>query len=312
MAIAKQLLEIDVLLRRIASLETQVASLQAEVARLGAENAELRQRPGLNSQNSHKPPSSDGYRKKRARPALPKGKKPFGGQPGHTGKTLRPAEKPDRVEVHLPERCAVCGRPISPHEPYEVVGRRQGCDLPQPRLVVTEHRLGQIGCCGRHQCGRSTDSVWKDVTGWAVHDPMPAYDNFSQAKHGTCHAQRELYGLMEQGSVWAAAMRAFLWELYRRERPLPRESAQEAQQRYHQILSQAELEEPPPEPRTGRGRPKSTPGRNCCAVCGSTRRPSWPLHWRSFPPAASRSAPSLWLCVISSPVSRFPYSHEGR
>jgi hypothetical protein len=302
MAIAKQLLEIDVPLRRIASLETQVASLQAEVARLGAENAELRQRPGLNSQNSHKPPSSDGYRKKRARPALPKGKKPFGGQPGYTGKTLQPAEKPDRVEVHLPERCAVCGRPISPHEPYEVVGRRQGCDLPQPRLVVTEHRLGQIRCCGRHQCGRSTDSAWKDVTGWAVHDPMPAYDNFSQAKHGTCHAQRELYGLMEQGSVWAATMRAFLWELYRRERPLPRESAQEAQHWRSRL----------PNPGRAGDAPRAPRGVTCCAVCGSTRRPSWPLHWRSFPPAASRSAPSLWLCVISSPVSRFPYSHEGR
>ncbi len=70
----RQLLEIEVLLSRIASLEAQVASLQAEVARLEAENtrlqnetarlqsenAELRRRLGLNSQNSHKPPSSDG------------------------------------------------------------------------------------------------------------------------------------------------------------------------------------------------------------------------------------------------------------
>ncbi len=57
----------EVLLSRIASLEAQVASLQAEVVRLRAENirlqaenAELRRRLGLNSQNSHKPPSSDG------------------------------------------------------------------------------------------------------------------------------------------------------------------------------------------------------------------------------------------------------------
>jgi transposase len=77
----------DLLLKRVAYLEARVACLQAEKARLeaekarleeenarlAAENAELRRRLGLNSQNSHKPPSSDGYRKKPARwPALPK------------------------------------------------------------------------------------------------------------------------------------------------------------------------------------------------------------------------------------------------
>lgn len=64
-------------LKRFASLETEVARLRAEVqhlraenAHLKAENAELRRRLGLSS-NSHKPPSSDGYRKKRVKPALP-------------------------------------------------------------------------------------------------------------------------------------------------------------------------------------------------------------------------------------------------
>lgn len=36
----------------------------------------------------------------------------------------------------------------------------------------------------------------------------------------------------------------------------------QSRRRYRQILSQAELEEPPPEPKVGRDRPKSTPGRN--------------------------------------------------
>ena len=102
---------------------------------------------GLNSQNSHKPPSSDGYRKKRIQqPALPKDKKPRGGQLGHTGRTLQAVEKPDQVQVHLPERCAVCGRVISVHESHEVVGKRQVFDVPGPRLAVTEHRLGEITC----------------------------------------------------------------------------------------------------------------------------------------------------------------------
>ena len=81
----EQPLEINLLLKRFASLEAEVALLRAEVqhlraenahlqaenTRLKAENAELRRRLGLNSSNSHKPPSSDGYRKKRVKPALP-------------------------------------------------------------------------------------------------------------------------------------------------------------------------------------------------------------------------------------------------
>jgi regulator of replication initiation timing len=155
--VAEQLPEVEILLKRLSSLEAQIVRLQAEVAdlraenarlqaenaRLQAENIELKRRLGLNSQNSHKPPSSDGYRKKRI---LPKDKKPRGGQPGHTGRTLQAVEKPDQVQVHLPERCAVCGRVISAHESHEVVGKRQVFDVPGPRLAVTEHRLGEITC----------------------------------------------------------------------------------------------------------------------------------------------------------------------
>ena len=393
---AEQLLEIDALFRRLASLEAEVAHLraenarlqaevvrlQAENARLQAENAELRRRLGLNSGNSHKPPSSDGYRKKRVQPALPKGEKQAsGGQPGHKGRTLRQVEKPDRVRVHLPERCAVCGREIAVTEPHQVVSRRQVFDIPEPKLEVTEHRLGCIECCGRKQVGeypgdvrspvqygpgvralvvklsvdhkmpleqicalfsdlygyelnsetveraleegyelaapleaetkgqlaqanvahfdetglrvggklqwlhtvsnalythlfvhekrgeealRSASSLLPEFTGWAIHDHMAAYYKFAQAKHGACNAHilRELCGLMENGSAWAGVMHAFLLELYRQAHPLQGEAAQQARQQYRQILSQAELEEPPPEPKVGRGRPKSTPGRN--------------------------------------------------
>jgi len=143
--------------------QAENARLQVENARLQAENAELLRRLGLNSQNSHKPPSSDGYRKKRVQPALPKGKKPLGGQAGHKGKTLRAVEKPDHVRLHLPERCAVCGRAISVDEPHEVVSKRQVFDLPEPRLEVTEHRLGQIECCGRVQCGEYPPEVTASV-----------------------------------------------------------------------------------------------------------------------------------------------------
>jgi transposase len=58
--------------RLIAELLKRLAALEADVERLKAENAELRRRLEKNSQNRHKPPSSDSYRKKSVRPGLPK------------------------------------------------------------------------------------------------------------------------------------------------------------------------------------------------------------------------------------------------
>ena len=88
---------------------------------------------------------------------------------------------------------------------------------------------------------RSAASVLKDFGGRAIHDCLPAYYQFEQAKHGAClaHILRELQGLVEHGSAWAAA-----------------------RNRYRQIVSEAELAEPPPEQKAGRGRPRSTAGRN--------------------------------------------------
>jgi len=379
---AEQALEVGILLKRLASLEAEVARLQAEIVHLQAENTELRRRLGMNSQNSHRSPSSDGYRKKRVQPALPKGeKRALGGQPGHKGKTLRQVEKPDKVKVHLPERCAVCSREMAEDASHEVVGRRQVFDLPEPKLEVSEHCLGQVECCGQVQRGeypayvtgsvqygpgvralvaklsvdhrmpleqicclftdlygyalnsetvetaleqgyelaapleaatmeqlkgahvahfdetglriggklhwlhvagnacythlfvhekrgeqalRSETSLLKDFTGRAIHDHLAAYYKFTQAAHGACNAHilRELHVLVENGSVWAKAMHTFLLQLYQQSLPLQRRAAEETVRQYRQILSQAEQEEPPPEPKAGKGRPKSTPGRN--------------------------------------------------
>lgn len=368
---------------QIAYLLEKLAELAAENQRLKAENAELRRRLEMNSQNSHKPPSSDGYRKKTIQPALPKEEKQAGGQVGHKGRTLRKVEKPDKVQVHLPEACSICNRKVSAEEPHTVLGKRQVFDLPEPKLEVCEHQLGQIECCGQAQCGTypayvtasvqygpgvralgtklsvdhkmpleqihilfsdlygyelnsetietalerayqlaasleaivveqlkqaevahfdetglriagklqwlhtvgnalythlfvhakrgklatsSAHSVLKDFTGRAIHDCLASYFDFLNAKHGLCNAHlvRELRALMEEQSQWATAMRTFLLDLHTQtnSQPLAEQAAEWARQRYREILSQAELEEPPPQKKEGRGRPKNTPGRN--------------------------------------------------
>lgn len=378
----EQALAMSDLEQRLGEFEVEVSRLRVEVERLQAENAELRRRLEKNSQNSHKPPSSDGYRKKRVQPAMPKReKRAAGGQVGHKGRTLRQVEEPDKVKVHLPEHCAICGRKISVDEPYEEVSKRQVFDLPEPKLEVTEHSIGQIECCGHLQRGeypayvtsrvqygpgvralvvklsvdhkmplgqisqlfadlyeyelnsetvetaleqgymlaapleaaameqlkgaqvahfdetglrvagklqwlhtasnacythlfihekrgkdalRGEMSVLKDFRGRAIHDCLAAYFEFTQALHGLCdaHIVRELQALIEDNSQWAAAMRTLLFKLYDQSRPLQGQAAEDAYQQYRQILSQAEQEEPPPQPKTGRGRPKNTPGRN--------------------------------------------------
>ena len=134
--------------------------LKAENERLKTEVAELRRRLGLDSTNSHKPPSSDGLKKKPIKPALPKEEgRSNGGQKGHEGKTLRRVENPDRIEVHLPSQCQCCGRIFSSTEEHQIVGSRQVFDLPEPKLEVIEHRVGQVECCGIVQEGIYPEEV---------------------------------------------------------------------------------------------------------------------------------------------------------
>jgi transposase len=146
------------------TLKATIRQLLEKIEQLEAENAELRRRLELDSHNSHKPPSSDGYRKKTGKPGLPKaGNRAPGGQEGHRGNTLKRVALPDHVEVHLPEQCQCGGRRFAQDEAHEVIQSRQVFDLPDPKLAVTEHRIGQIACCGVWQCGEYPVEVTASV-----------------------------------------------------------------------------------------------------------------------------------------------------
>jgi transposase len=145
---------VSVLLRRIEVLESENVALRAE-------NAELRSRLNLNSKNSHKPPSSDGLSKK---PGLPKNSpKKSGGQFGHKGKTLKMVDQPDKVVLHHAPSCPCCTKVFSASDVIFIEQKRQIFDIPEPRIEVTEHRLGPIFCCGRLHFGSFPPEVSQPV-----------------------------------------------------------------------------------------------------------------------------------------------------
>ena len=133
--------------------EARIASLEAEVA-------ELKARLNQSSQNSSKPPSSDGPHVKRKPPRPPSGRK-RGGQPGHRAhhRTLVPVEKVDEVVVCTPTHCRRCGRALQGTDPQP--HRHQVVELPPPVPHVTEYQQQRLSCaqCGITTCGELPKGV---------------------------------------------------------------------------------------------------------------------------------------------------------
>ena len=154
----------------IEALLAQLEELRSEVAQLQQEAAELKRRLGLDSSNSGKPPSSDGYGKK-PRPVNLREKtgRKSGGQEGHEGRNLRQVEHPDHVVEHWPGVCAGCGAGVGRAEGTDH-RKRQIFDLPKPqRVEVTEHRAYRCRC---PQCGQDTDAAFPaSVTAAAQYGP---------------------------------------------------------------------------------------------------------------------------------------------
>lgn len=112
------------------SHQAQLKVLRAQVAALSAEVADLRARLGQNSQNSSRPPSSEGL----AKPAPKSLRKTTGRRPGRPkgqpGATPEMTGCPDEVIWHEPGRCRGCGSSLS-GAPATATERRQVTDLPR-------------------------------------------------------------------------------------------------------------------------------------------------------------------------------------
>lgn len=175
--------QVETLLKRTTYLEGRVEELETENARLRAENRRLKRenrkltdenrwlrrevrRLGGNvepppeertpdpeeSSDDDSPPNDSAPRGGEAKGGK---RRKRGAQPGHKPHN-RPPFPPERVDRSFdvkPERCKKCGAGLAGTDPRPHC--HQFAEVPDPRAVVTEHRLHAL-CCGK--CGTVTQA----------------------------------------------------------------------------------------------------------------------------------------------------------
>ena len=90
------------------ALIEQVSTLTKTILELQETIKDLKRQLGQNSQNSSKPPSTDGYKKPKPRSLREKTERKAGGQKGHKGAHMEIPHDPDKVVTHVPEKCKNC------------------------------------------------------------------------------------------------------------------------------------------------------------------------------------------------------------
>ena len=123
---------------QVAERDARIAQLMAKVEKLTARVAELEARLGQNSNNSSRPPSSDGPGARR-QPKKPTGRR-SGGQPGHKKheRALLPVEQVrDVVDVVL-EKCRGCEQKLKGQD--SAPQRQQVVEVSPLSAFVTEYR----------------------------------------------------------------------------------------------------------------------------------------------------------------------------
>lgn len=154
----------------IKELSNQIKEQSANIDQLSKENKTLNERVkslesqvNKNSNNSSKPPSSDGFKKKTKSLRTKSGKTP-GGQKGHEGKTLELCDNPDEIIIHTVDKCDICGESLQDVSPERHI-IRQVVDIPEIKVKVIEHRAEVKKCpkCRRKNTGKFPDGITNSV-----------------------------------------------------------------------------------------------------------------------------------------------------
>ncbi len=133
------------LTEQVEQLTNLINALREELSAAHAKIAELEERINKNSQNSSKPPSSDGYKKPTPKSLRkPSGKKQ-GGQLGHKGTTLHIAKEPTETVSYMPEKCAACPKQAKCRKRARVAETRYVADAVVD-ITLTAHQSLAIEC----------------------------------------------------------------------------------------------------------------------------------------------------------------------
>ncbi|MDR0288168.1 MAG: DUF6444 domain-containing protein, partial [Clostridiales bacterium] len=120
-----------------------ILALAAQVAELTAKVAELEARLKMNSKNSSKPPSSDGFNKPKS--LRTKSGKKAGGQHGHEGAGLELYNQPDNYASHEPEECVHCSNAAICQSKKMVNETRHEIDI-NIQTTTTAHQTIRVIC----------------------------------------------------------------------------------------------------------------------------------------------------------------------
>jgi len=97
----------EILIKRDEAQGKTITDLQATIKGLQETIKELQRQLNMNSGNSSKPPSTDGFKRKPRSLRTKTGRKP-GGQNGHNGSNMKLPHEPDEVKTHVPQKCHTC------------------------------------------------------------------------------------------------------------------------------------------------------------------------------------------------------------
>jgi|SRR5665647_9048 len=152
---------VQTLIEIISIQAAEIETLKKKIVESEIRIIELENQLNKNSNNSSKPPSSDGYAKPAPKSLREKsGKKP-GGQNGHNGSGFKLMKAPDETITHMPDKCIECPHSEECLRNANVDDTRYEIDI-VVEVKVTAHKVLSCNCPnlnGTRLCGKFPDTV---------------------------------------------------------------------------------------------------------------------------------------------------------